>query len=385
MFPDVEVVSLDPLLGVLDRLGDHNVLYLLPLRHPQPFHESGDPLGTENTHEIVLKAQEESGTARVTLTTGPSPELVVDPPALMALGSEDVQTPRLQDRGAFLFAKLHHFLMDLPVLLGIGVLDLVPGEKDRVSPQDDIGPSSRHVGRHGHSAGPPRLGHNISFTFVVLGVENVVADALPLHHPRQEFRTFDGGGTHKDRLSPMLAVGYFLDHGTVFLLHGTIDDVRVVVTDHRLVGGDHSHIQVVDVLELGRLRVRCPCHTRQFGIHPEVVLEGDGSESLVLALDPDPLFSLQGLVQTVAVTSPRHEAASELVDDENLVVLDDIIHIPLEKSVGLESLLNVVVDLDGRRVIEVLDAQELFNTLDTLFGENNAPGLLVLRIVHFLF
>ncbi len=44
----------------------------------------------------------------------------------------------------------------------------------------------------------------------------------------------------------------------------------------------------------------------------------------------------------------------------------------------------MVVGFDCCRIIEVLDAQKLFNALDTFFGENDAPGLLVLCKVNLL-
>ena len=335
MFSDVEVVALYPLLGVLNGLGDHPVLDLLSLSHSQPLHESGDPLGTENTHEIVFKTQKKPGTARVTLTTGSSPQLVIDPPALMALCSQDMQASRFQDRDALLLAKFLHLFQDLPVLLRIGVFYFVPGKKDGVASQNDIRSPSCHVGCYGYGTRPPSLGHNISLSFMMLGVENVVSEPLPLHHPGEKFRALDGRSAHQDRLAPMLAVGYLFNHRVVLLLHGTINEIRVVQADHGHVGRHHSHIQVVDVLELSRFSIRCPCHTRQLVIHAKEVLEGDGRKGLVFALDLDPLFGLQSLMQPIAVTSSRHETTGKLVHNEHLVVLDDIIHIPFKKSVGL--------------------------------------------------
>jgi hypothetical protein len=78
----------------------------------------------------------------------------------------------------------------------------------------------------------------------------------------------------------------------------------MVRADHGLVGGDHHDIQVVDLLELRRLRVGGAGHARQLAVHAEIVLEGDRGQGLVLVFDLDPLLGLQRLVQPLAVRRP---------------------------------------------------------------------------------
>jgi hypothetical protein len=52
-----------------------------------------------------------------------------------------------------------------------------------------------------------------------------------------------------------------------------------------------------------------PGHARQLLVLAEVVLEGDGGERLVLALDLHLLLGLDGLVQPVAPAAAGHQAA----------------------------------------------------------------------------
>ena len=52
--------------------------------------------------------------------------------------------------------------------------------------------------------------------------------------------------------------------------------------------------------------------------------------SLVLALNLDILFRLEGLVQAVAVAAPRQQPSGELVDNHDLAVLNHVVDVPLE-------------------------------------------------------
>ena len=92
----------------------------------------------------------------------------------------------------------------------------------------------------------------------------------------------------------------------------------------RLVGNDHD-VEVVDLGELGRFGLGRAGHARELLVHAEVVLEGDGRERLVLALDLHAFLGFDGLVQAVAPAAARHQAAGELVDDDDLAVLDHVV------------------------------------------------------------
>ena len=92
------------------------------------------------------------------------------------------------------------------------------------------------------------------------------------------------------------------------------------LADHGPVGGDHRHVQVVDLLELGRFGFRRAGHAGQLLVHAEVVLEGDGGQRLILALDLDAFLGFHGLVQPVRPAPARHQAAGELVDDHHFLI-----------------------------------------------------------------
>ena len=67
-----------------------------------------------------------------------------------------------------------------------------------------------------------------------------------------------------------------------------------------------------------------------------------GRERLVLALDLDLLLGLDRLVQAVAPAAAGHQAAGELVDDDDLAVLDHVVDVALEERVRAQRLVDVV-------------------------------------------
>ena len=138
-----------------------------------------------------------------------------------------------------------------------------------------------------------------------------------------------------------------------------VDDVRVLHPDEGAVRGDGQDLELVDLVELGGLRLRRARHARELPVHAEVVLEGDGGEGLVLALDLHLLLGLHRLVEPVRPAPAGHEAARELVDDHDLPVLHHVVDVALEERVRAQALVDVVEHVHVRRVPEVLDPQQL--------------------------
>ena len=156
VFPDVEVVGLHLLLGVLDGSGDQVVLNGLALLHAQPTHDRSNPVRAEDPEEIVFQGKIKTGTARIPLPAGTAPELVVDSPALMPLRSQDVKS-----------AQVHH-----PIA------------------EHDVRASSGHVGGDGHGFRLTGLGHDFRFLLMVLGIENGVGNPCPCQASCSASRTF---------------------------------------------------------------------------------------------------------------------------------------------------------------------------------------------------
>src|SRR5581483_8133506 len=141
--------------------------------------------------------------------------------------------------------------------------------------------------------------------------------------------------------------------GKVFVLFRAIYHVRIFFAQQRLVGGDDHHFQLVDVVELGRFRLRRTGHAGQLFVHAEVVLEGDGRQGLVFALDLDVLFGFYRLVQSVGPAAARHQASGELVDNQDLAILHHVFDIATIERVRLDRRLDVVLQVPVFRIGDV--------------------------------
>ncbi|OPY00625.1 MAG: hypothetical protein A4E61_01941 [Syntrophorhabdus sp. PtaB.Bin184] len=82
-------------------------------------------------------------------------------------------------------------------------------------------------------------------------------------------------------------------------------------------------------------------------------------------------------METFAVAPSGHEPARELVDDDDLAVLDDVVHVAGEELMGLERLVDVVEEIDVLRVVEVLDVEDPLEFRDAVLGKVGAAGLFV--------
>ena len=142
---------------------------------------------------------------------------------------------------------------------------------------------------------------------------------------------------------PFAASRDVVDDRFELLALGPVDEVRLLDAQQRPVGRDDDDVEVVDLGEfLGASVSAVPVMPDELLVLAEVVLEGDGRERLVLALDLDLLLGLDRLVQAVAPAAAGHQAAGELVDDDDLAVLDHVVDVALEQGVRAQRLVDVV-------------------------------------------
>ena len=93
------------------------------------------------------------------------------------------------------------------------------------------------------------------------------------------------------------------------------------------------------------------------------------------------LLGLDGLVEALAVPAAEHEPAGELVDDDDLAVLDDVVDVLFHHAVGLDGLVDVVVEGGILRIGEVLHVEVGLRLGDAPGGEGGGPRLLVYHVV----
>ena len=120
------------------------MLNLLIFRHAQGVEHTHQTLGSEETHQIVLQRDVETGFSRVSLTTGTSAQLVVDTTGLMTLGTDNLQSA---------------------CCLGVIV-------------QLDIGTTACHIGSDGNRAMLACQGYDLRLALMELGVQDFMLNAL---------------------------------------------------------------------------------------------------------------------------------------------------------------------------------------------------------------
>ena len=140
----------------------------------------------------------------------------------------------------------------------------------------------------------------------------------------------------------------------------------------------HLHdAELVDLHELGRLGEGGAGHARELVVHPEVVLERDRGEGLVLLLDAHALLGLDRLVQALRPAPALEDAAGELVDDPHLAVDDGVVDVALVERLGLQRLDQVVDQVAVLGAVEVVDPQEALGLGDAALGDRDGLVLLV--------
>ena len=144
-FPDAEMLLLHPFLGLFHGAAQPGMGEFLPFLHAHALHDAGDAVGAEEAHQVVFQGDIEDAGAGVSLAGAASPQLEIDAAGVMAFGADDVEAAQFPDAGS----------------------------------QLDVGASSGHVGGDGDGAPLARPGHNLRLALVLLGVQDVVDDALP--------------------------------------------------------------------------------------------------------------------------------------------------------------------------------------------------------------
>ena len=410
----LEVLALDGFLSAFDALGDHAALDGDSLFHAEGLEERGDPLAGEDAHEVVFEGEEEAGGAGVALTAGAAAQLVVDAARLVAFGAEDVQAAGFDDGVVFRFrcsrvggdgvvpVRLRDFeLLRLVVEAdeagggdggdgafgcgdgagGLALDEVLAGHELGVAAEQDVGTAAGHVGGDGDHAEASGLGDDLGFLLVELGVEHDVANVLALEDLGEELGLFDARGADQDGLLGGVQALDLVGDGEVFFLGRAIDDVGVFDALHDAVGGDDEDVELVDGLELGGLGLGGAGHAGELFVEAEVVLEGDGGEGLILFADLDAFLGFDGLMQAVGPAAAGHEAARELVDDDDFAVLDDVLDVALVEGVGLDGDFDVVLHVPVFGVGDVADAEKFFDLLEAFVGDGDGAGLFVDHVV----
>ena len=105
-----------------------------------------------------------------------------------------------------------------------------------------------------------RLGDDLGFLRVILGVEDDVLDAAALEHAGEPLGLLDRHGADQRRASLGLPRDDVLDDRVPLLAFGAVDEVRFLDAPERSVGRDDVDVEVVDLARTPALRSR-PCRS----------------------------------------------------------------------------------------------------------------------------
>ena len=358
LLADVEVACLDLALRALDAARDDARFDRLALGHLQPVHDGAHAVAREDAHQRIVQAEVKARRTRVTLAARAPAQLVVDAPALVALGGDDAQAAQGNHLGVILF-PLGAQLGGARAAGGLVQRRVLRQRLDglvHVAAQHDVGAATGHVGGDGDHLGPAGLRHDVGLARVLLGVEHLVRQLGLLQQLGDDFGVLDRRCAHQHRLTLVVAGADVGDGGGVFLGRGLVDAVELVVALAGPVGRDHHGLQAVDFLELVGLGVGRAGHARQLAVEAKVVLEGDRGQSLVLGLDGHALLGLHRLVQAVAPAPPAHQAAGELVDDDDLGALlaglHHVVLVAVKQVMRAQGRIQVVHQRDVGRVVQ---------------------------------
>ena len=309
----------------------------------------------------------------------------------MALSSQHVQPTAGPDLGPHFgtlrFEALHQGVHPLLALRRRRVQAVGPnlalGQILWIAAQDNVHSPSGHVGGHGDRPRAAGLGHHFGLAEVLLGVEDLVIHAVLFQLTGKPLRVLDRDRTDQHRLADVAALHDVGHHGVELPCLRLEDQVALVEADHRAVGGDGDHLEAVDPGQLSSLGLSRSGHPGQFLVEAEVVLEGDGGQGLVLLLDRHSLLGLDGLVDAVRPPAPFQHPAGELIDDPDLAVDHDVVLIPLVQLLGLQRGVELVDQIGGDLVVQVVHAQGGLDGVDSVLGRGNDSLLLVYLVVMF--
>ena len=245
-----------------------------------------------------------------------------------------------------------------------------------IATEHDIGTTAGHVGGDCHCTLTACDRDHRGLLRMLLGVEHLVRDLRDIKQGGHDFRGFHGSGAQQHRLAFGMTLGDILDNRLELFPLGTEDQIILILTDHRLVGGDRNHTQLVRAHEFRRLGFSGASHAGELVVHAEVVLQGNGCERLILRLDFDAFLRFDGLMQTLIVAAAGQDAAGMFVNDEHFTVGDHVVTVAQEQFLRLDGVVQIANQGGVARLVQVVDAQIIFNLADARVKD--ADGLLLL-------
>ena len=149
--------------------------------------------------------------------------------------------------------------------------------------------------------------------------------------------------------------------GAIFGAFIFINNVWMVDAAHWFICRDNDDGQFINLQEFVFFGLGGTRHARELVIHAEIILESYRCQRLRFAANAHALFSLDSLMKSVRISSARHKASREFVDDNNFIVAHDVIAVAFHQSLSPQCRRKAMRQFDIFGRVKILNAQELFN------------------------
>ena len=258
--------------------------------------------------EFIVEGDEGLGGAGVALAAGAAEELAVDAAGFVAFGGDDVQAAEFGDAAA----------------------------------EFDVGAAAGHVGGDGDFSFAAGHGDDLGLLGVADGVEHLMLKAEGGQHLAEFFGVLHAAGADEDGLAGGVEALDFGDDGGVLGVFGGIDGVGVLDAAVLFVGRNEHDGEVVDLPEFAAGFFAGTGHAAELFVGTEKALKTDPGEGVFRRIDGDLFLGFHGLMQPFTPGTVGHQAASELVDDDDFhfffVAGDDVLFAAEVELTGLEGL-----------------------------------------------
>ena len=229
------------------------------------------------------------------------------------------------------------------------------------------------------------MGNNLSFLLMELRIQNSVRNAFFSQTIADFFRAFDGNCTNQYRLSLLMCLNAFFDNGIDLLSVCTEYKIIMIHTNNLLIRRDLDNIQTINLTELFLFCQSSTCHTCRLVVFIKEVLQCDRCQRTAFTLHFHAFLCLNCLMQTVRITSARHNTTCKFINDQNLAVLDHIVLITEHQIIGTKRQCHNMLDLKIFGVCKVVQMEVILYLLDTLFCQDNMLLFLVDNEITGLF
>ncbi len=223
-----------------------------------------------------------------------------------------------------------------------------------------------------------RLRHDFRFALVKFRVQyDVVFQSFLIQQVRKALGFFNRRCAHQHGLAAVVEPLDLVGGREVFFFLGTIDDIGIFDAQQRAIRRYDVDFQAINLAELLCFGFRGAGHAGELFVHAEIILERDGGERLIFALDLHIFLGFDCLVQSIGPAAPRHQSASEFVDDNDFPIFHDVFNVPLIERVRLDRSFHVMLQRPVFRVGDVADAEQLLNFLPPFVGDGNVAVFLI--------